>query len=249
MFSTSIARRLGLAALGLGSLAATVAAGPPTTPPQKGVGINIANIDPSVKPCEDFFHYASGNWLKNNPIPAAESRWGAFNELANNNNATLRAILDDAAKNAAKAPKGSNAQKVGDFYASAMDSTAIDAAGLKYLKPHLDRIMAINSLADEQKLLADPKGHVGSVWFGSGVGQDEKISTQYAVYLGQGGLTLPDRDYYLKDDARSKAIRAAYRTTKSIFSKCWATTRPRLRKTPLPSPVSKPAWPRPARAV
>ncbi|MBH8567694.1 M13 family metallopeptidase [Microvirga sp. STS02] len=214
MFSTSLVRRLSLAALGLGSLAATVAAGPPTktgpTPPQKGVGINIANIDPSVKPCEDFFHYASGNWLKNNPIPAAESRWGSFNELANNNNATLRAILEQAAKNAPKAAKGSNAQKVGDFYASAMDSAAIEAAGLKYLKPHLDRIMAINSLADEQKFLADPKAHAGSVWFGSGVGQDEKISTQYAVYLGQGGLSLPDRDYYLKDDARSKAIRAAY---------------------------------------
>ena len=209
-----MARRFSLAVLGLGGIAAAVAAGPPTkpapTPPQKGVGINIANIDPSVKPCEDFFHYASGNWLKNNPIPAAESRWGSFNELADHNNATLRAILTSAAANAAKAAKGSNAQKVGDFYGSAMDSVAIEKAGLKYLQPHLDRIMAINSLADEQKLLADPKAHVGSVWYGSGVGQDEKISTQYAVQLGQGGLSLPDRDYYLKDDARSKAIRTAY---------------------------------------
>ncbi|GAB3744565.1 M13 family metallopeptidase [Hymenobacter agri] len=211
-----MARRLSLAVLGLGGLAAAVAAGPPTktgpTPPQKGVGINIANIDPSVKPCEDFFHYASGNWLKNNPIPDAQSSWGAFNELIDRNQATLRTILTNAAANAAKAPKGSNAQKVGDFYASAMDSTAIDAAGLKYLKPHLDRIMAINSLADEQKFLADPKSHAGNVWLSSGVGQDEKISTQYAVYFNQGGLGLPDRDYYLKDDARSKAIRAAYRT-------------------------------------
>ncbi len=209
-----MARRLSLAVLGLGGIAAAVAAGPPTkpapTPPQKGVGINIANIDPSVKPCEDFFHYASGNWMKNNPIPAAESRWGSFNELADHNNVTLRAILTSAAANASKAAKGSNAQKVGDFYGSAMDSVAIEKAGLKYLKPHLDRIMAINSLADEQKLLADPKAHVGSVWYGSGVGQDEKISTQYAVQLGQGGLSLPDRDYYLKDDARSKAIRTAY---------------------------------------
>ncbi|WP_460502037.1 M13 family metallopeptidase [Hymenobacter agri] len=216
MRSTSMARRLSLAVLGLGGLAAAVAAGPPTktgpTPPQKGVGINIANIDPSVKPCEDFFHYASGNWLKNNPIPDAQSSWGAFNELIDRNQATLRTILTNAAANAAKAPKGSNAQKVGDFYASAMDSTAIDAAGLKYLKPHLDRIMAINSLADEQKFLADPKSHAGNVWLSSGVGQDEKISTQYAVYFNQGGLGLPDRDYYLKDDARSKAIRAAYRT-------------------------------------
>ncbi|MDO7854274.1 M13 family metallopeptidase [Hymenobacter convexus] len=214
MSSNCITRRLGLAVLGLGSLVATNASAQTAKPAstQKGVGINIANIDPSVKPCEDFFHYASGNWLKNNPIPAAETRWGSFQELANNNRATLRAILEQAAKNAPTAAKGSNAQKVGDFYASAMDSMAIEKAGLKYLKPHLDRIMAINSLADEQKFLADPKAHAGSVWFGSGVGQDEKISTQYAVYLGQGGLSLPDRDYYLKDDARSKAIRAAYQT-------------------------------------
>ena len=216
MIAITRARQLGLAVLGLGSLAATIAAGPPTkpapTPPQKGVGINIANIDPSVKPCEDFFHYASGNWLKNNPVPAAESRWGSFNELADHNNATLRAILNDAAKNAAKAPKGTNAQKVGDFYASAMDSMAIETAGLKYLQPHLNRIAAIKTLDEMQHFLADPKAQAGSVWFGSGVGPDEKISTQYAVQLGQGGLSLPDRDYYLKDDARSKSIRAAYDT-------------------------------------
>ncbi|WP_201986682.1 M13 family metallopeptidase [Hymenobacter rubidus] len=210
MFSISIARRLGLAVLGLGGAAALVSAGPPTTPPQKGVGITIANIDPSVKPCEDFFHYASGNWLKNNPIPAAESRWGSFNELANNNNATLRTILEAAAKNAAKAPKGSNAQKVGDFYASAMDSAAIEAAGLKYLQPHLNRIAAIKDLNEMQRFLADPKAQAGNVWYGAGVGQDDKISSQYAVQIGQGGLSLPDRDYYLKEDGRSKAIRAAY---------------------------------------
>ena len=210
MNSTSIARRLGLTLLGLSSLAATTASAQTTA--QKGVGITIANIDPLVKPCEDFFHYASGTWLKKNPIPAAESRWGSFNELADYNNATLRAILNDAAKNAAKAPKGSNAQKVGDYYASAMDSAAIDAAGLKYLKPFLDRIAAIKDLSEMQRFLADPKAHAGSVWFNAGVSQDEKISSQYAVYIGQGGLSLPDRDYYLKDDARSKAIRTAYDT-------------------------------------
>ncbi|HEX8503901.1 MAG TPA: M13 family metallopeptidase [Hymenobacter sp.] len=214
MISTFIARRLSLAVLGLSTLATTVAEAQTTKPAatQKGVGINVANIDPSVKPCEDFFHYASGNWLKNNAIPDAQSSWGAFNELIDRNQATLRTILTNAAATSAKAAKGTNAQKVGDFYASAMDSVAIEKAGLKYLKPHLDRIMAINSLADEQKFLADPKAHAGNVWLNSGVGQDEKISTQYAVYLNQGGLSLPDRDNYLKDDARSKAIRAANRT-------------------------------------
>jgi len=180
------------------------------TAPAKGVGINPANIDQSVQPCDNFFQYANGSWLKNNPVPAAESRWGSFNELADRNNATQKAILEELARNAATAPKGSNAQKVGDFYASAMDTMAIEAAGTKYLKPYLDRIMGIKTLAEMQKFLADPTAHAGSVWFNSGVGQDEKISTQYAVQFYQGGLTLPNRDYYLNEDARSKSIRAAY---------------------------------------
>ena len=175
-------------------------------------GINPANIDPSVSPCDDFFHYASGSWLKNNPIPPAESRWGSFQELANTNNATQKAILEDLARKAGTAPKGSNEQKVGDFYAAAMDTAAIDAAGLKYLQPYLNRIAALKTLPQMQKFLADPTAHAGSVWYGMGVDVDAKASTQYAVQFGQGGLTLPDRDYYLKDDARSKAIRTAYQT-------------------------------------
>ena len=199
---------LAVAALGL-------AAGTPAlaqTTPAKGVGINPANIDSSVQPCDNFFQYANGSWLKNNPVPAAESRWGSFNELADRNYATQKAILEELSRNAATAKAGSNAQKVGDFYASAMDTVAIEKAGLTYLKPYLDRIMALKTLPEMQAFLADPKAHAGSVWFNSGVGQDEKISTQYAVQFYQGGLTLPDRDYYLKEDARSKNIRAAYQT-------------------------------------
>ena len=216
MNSTSIARRLRLAALGLGSLVATNAVAQTAKPAagagQKGIGINLANMDMSVNPCEDFHQYASGNWLKNNPVPAAESRWGSFNELYSNNQVILRRILEEASKNSSKAAKGSNLQKVGDFYGSAMDSAAIEAAGLKYLQPHLNRIAAIKDLGEMQRFLADPKAHAGSVWYGFGVGPDSKNSTQYAVQMGQGGLTLPDRDYYLKDDARSKTIRTAYET-------------------------------------
>jgi putative endopeptidase len=216
MFSTSMARRLSLAVLGLGGLAVAVAAGPPTktgpTPPQKGVGIDLANMDLTVNPCEDFYHYASGNWLKNTPVPAAESRWGSFNVLYGHNQLVLRDILDEAVKKAGTAAKGTNAQKVGDYYASAMDSVAIEAAGLKYLQPHLNRIAAIKDLSEMQRFLADPKAHTGGVWYGFYVGQDDKISSKYAVQMGQGGLTLADRDYYLKDDARSKAVRAAYET-------------------------------------
>ena len=177
----------------------------------KPVGIDPANIDKSVKPCDNFFLYANGNWLKNNPIPAAESGWGSFNELADHNYATQKAILQDLSAHASTAKPGSNAQKVGDFYASAMDTMAIEAAGLKYLQPYLTRIKSLKNLGEVQAYLADPKTVSGG-WYEMGVGQDEKISTQYAVQFYQGGLTLPDRDYYLKDDTRSKAIRAAYKT-------------------------------------
>ncbi|WP_223650101.1 M13 family metallopeptidase [Hymenobacter psoromatis] len=218
MSSTTTMSRLALATLGLGGLAATTAFGPPKkpTPPQQGVGINLANIDQSVAPCEDFYHYANGNWIKSNPVPAAETRWGAFNELADRNIAVEKRILVKAAADRAAKP-GTNEQKVGDFYAAAIDSAAIEAAGLKYLQPRLTQIAGLKSLAAIQQYMADPKSFsVG--WYGMGVGQDSKNSTQYAVQLRQGGLGLGDRDYYLKEDGRSKTIRAAYKAyMTSIF--------------------------------
>ncbi|OUJ73287.1 M13 family metallopeptidase [Hymenobacter crusticola] len=177
---------------------------------QTGVGINLANIDKSVAPCDDFFQFANGNWIKNNPIPASETSWGSFNELRNRNRVVARRILEKAAADRSAKP-GSNLQKVGDFYAAAMDSVAVEKAGLKYLQPHLAQINAIQDVAGVQRYLADPK-NIGKGWYGLGVGQDSKNSSVYAVQMSQGGLTLPDRDYYLKEDARSKTIRAAYRT-------------------------------------
>ncbi|MBC6610847.1 M13 family metallopeptidase [Hymenobacter sp. BT507] len=175
----------------------------------KGTGLNVANIDKSANPCDNFFQFASGSWLKNNPIPDAESRWGSFNELADKNNAVMRQILDEAAANTTAA-KGSNAQKVGDYYASAMDSVAIDKAGLKYLQPELNKIAAVKDMKALQAEIAREQTIGTGAFYYSGVGQDDKISSQYAVSLYQGGLSLPDRDYYLKDDARSKSIRTAY---------------------------------------
>jgi len=179
-------------------------------PSTGGTGISLANLDRSVSPCDNFFQFASGTWLKNNPIPAAETRWGAFNELADRNQAIERRILEKAANDRMARP-GTNLQKVGDFYAAAMDSVAIEKAGLKYLQPRLNQIAAINDLPTMQHYLTDPRSF-GTGWYGFGISQDSKNSTQYAVRMGQGGLTLPDRDYYLKDDPRSKAIRAAYQT-------------------------------------
>ncbi|MDF7812578.1 M13 family metallopeptidase [Hymenobacter sp. YC55] len=184
------------------------AAAAPAVP---GVGLDLAGRDLSVSPCDDFFHYAGGTWLKNTPIPAAQTSWGSFNILRDQNNAALRSILQEAAANTS-APKGSNVQKVGDFYASAMDSVAIEKAGLKYLQPELARIQAVKDLKSLQNaLVRQQKLQTRSV-FGLGVNQDRKKSTEYALYISQGGITMPDRDYYLKDDARSKAVRAAYVT-------------------------------------
>ncbi|MBD2715601.1 M13 family metallopeptidase [Microvirga sp. STR05] len=186
-------------------------AAPAEEPIVPGVGLNVANRDLTASACDNFDQYASGNWYKNNPIPAAEVRWGAFNELADKNNAVMRQILEEAAANTSAA-KGSNAQKVGDFYATAMDTVAIEKAGLKYLKPELDRIAAIKDLKGLQAEIVRQQLEGTGAFFSSGVGQDEKKSTEYAVQIYQGGLSLPDRDYYLKDDARSKGIRSAYTT-------------------------------------
>ncbi|TGE21206.1 M13 family peptidase [Hymenobacter aquaticus] len=191
--------------------AATTTPAPATQPVVKGVGLDVANIDPSVSACDNFFQYASGTWLKNNPIPAAESRWSSWNTLINQNEAVMRQILEEAAANRS-ATKGSNLQKVGDFYASAMDSMAIEKAGITPLKPELSRIAAIKDLKGLQTALARQQMLQTRSVLSVGVNQDRKKSTEYAVYLTQGGLSMPDRDYYLKEDARSKQVRAAYLT-------------------------------------
>jgi len=178
-------------------------------PMDMGRGLDLANMDTTVSPCTDFYQYANGGWVKNNPIPASESRWGSFNELAERNNAVLRGLLTEAASNAA-APKGSAAQLIGDFYAAGIDSAAADKAGISPIKPELDKVAAIKSTEDLAKTVADLKTKGVSGFFNMYVSQDDKVSTQYALQASQGGLGLPDRDYYLKDDERSKTVRTEY---------------------------------------
>src|SRR6202795_475078 len=109
-------------------------------------GFDTANLDKTCKPCDDFYQFAMGGWMKSNPIPAEYSSWGTFTQLADKNEQNLRQILDEAVS--AKASAGSNEQKVGDFYASCMDTTAIDAAGIKPLEPELARIAEIKNVTD-----------------------------------------------------------------------------------------------------
>ncbi|QMU28924.1 M13 family metallopeptidase [Adhaeribacter radiodurans] len=174
-----------------------------------GVGLDPANLDTTQSPCADFFQYANGGWIKNNPVPAAERRWGSFEELADKNYAVQRNILTEAAANTS-APKGSNSQKVGDFFGSGMDSTAIEQSGITPLKPYFDKVAAIKDAKGLLTTVAQLKKSGISGMFSFYVGQDDKKSTEYAIFLNQGGLGLPDRDYYLKEDERSKNIRAEY---------------------------------------
>jgi putative endopeptidase len=171
--------------------------------PQIGdFGFDMAGRDTTVTPGTDFFDYANGGWVKNTPIPQDRSSYGMFHVLQDLSLTRTRTILDAAAKT----PN----DKVGTFYTSFMDQAAVDAKGAAPVKPWLTAIKATKdktALATEIARL-QRQGAGGLV--GVGVGQDDKDPTSYAVSLGQGGIGLPDRDYYLKDDAKLATIRTAY---------------------------------------
>ncbi len=171
-------------------------------------GIDKNNFDTSVAACTDFYQHANGGWEKHNPIPAAYSSWGMMNELSERNLAVLHTILDDAAK--AKAKPGSTQQKIGDFYASAMDEAGIEQAGIVPLKADLAEIAALKDRKDLLALINRWHANGLSVLFGFGKEADLKNSAMNIAYATQGGLGLPDRDYYTKDDADSKALRDKY---------------------------------------
>ncbi|OJW14951.1 M13 family metallopeptidase [Mucilaginibacter sp. 44-25] len=179
-------------------------------PPKKF--IDPANMDLSVKPGDDFFEYANGGWIKQNAIPAKETRWGSFNILRQENTDRLLSLLNEVSKNP-NSPKGSLKQRVGDLYASGMDSLAIEKKGYSPIKPDLQRIDKISDLNGViNELVYERMNGIGSPLFGFGVGQDSKHVDNYITQLRQGGTSLPDRDNYLKDDARSKKIQDALKT-------------------------------------
>jgi putative endopeptidase len=172
-------------------------------------GVDPANLDTSVKPCEDFYAFANGGWLKSHTIPSDKSRFGAFEEVNERNRAILQKILTETSAKTTW-PKGSIQQKVGDFYASGMDEATIDKRGLAPMKPVFATIESLKDGRQLPALLAKLHAQGLPGGFGFFVRQDAKASTRYLGYLGQGGTGLPDRDYYLKDDARSRDIRTHY---------------------------------------
>ena len=174
------------------------------------------DLDATVNACTDFNQYVNGGWLKKNPIPPAYSGWGVSNVLAEANRDKLRDILEAAAKS--KAKPGSIDQKIGDYYTSCMDEAAVEKAGLTPLQPELDRIEKIASVDDLQADVAHLQSMGFSSIFNFGSAQDRRNSAEVILSAGQGGLGMPDRDYYLKDDPKSKQIRDDYATyVKTIF--------------------------------
>lgn len=188
---------------------ASAPAAGPSAPAAPAKAVDPANADPATAACVDFYQHANGGWLKANPIPADKSRWGAFEELADRNRAVLKGILEETA---AKTdwPKGSPRQKVGDFYASGMEVEAIEKAGTKPLEAWLAKVDSLKGADALPALLADLHGSGVRAGYGFFVGQDQKESTRYVPMLSQGGLGLPDRDYYVKDDPKSKELREKY---------------------------------------
>jgi len=166
------------------------------------------DLDTSVAACTDFNQYANGGWYKKNPIPAAYSNWGVSNVLAEQNREMLRQILETAAKSDAQ--PGTNDRKIADYYASCMNESLAEEQGLKPVQPELERIAAIKDVAGLQSELAHLRAGGFNPLFGFGAQQDKKNSEEVIAAAFQGGLGMPDRDYYLKQDPKSTEIRAEY---------------------------------------
>src|ERR1700761_2451690 len=166
------------------------------------------NMDRTVKPGDDFFLYANGGWIKRNPIPPAYSSWGIGNEVGEEIKLRLKKITEDAM--AANAPVGTASQKIGDFYYSGLDTVTIEKAGIKPIQPLLSMVDEIKDVNDVVHVSAYLNTYGTRGIIGAGVGQDAKNSSKNIVQLRQGGIGLPNRDYYFRTDARTTRIRDEY---------------------------------------
>jgi endothelin-converting enzyme/putative endopeptidase len=172
--------------------------------------LDVSAMDRTADPCEDLYQYSCGGWMKNNPLPGDQASWSVYGKLSEDNQRYLWGLLAAAAKPGAQ--RSATEQKIGDYFDACMDVDAVEATGASPLTADLDRIAAIESVNDLGGYLGSihSRAATSSMLFGTGVEQDARDSSIQIMALYAGGLGLPDRDYYLKDDARSKELRAQY---------------------------------------
>ncbi len=175
--------------------------------PRKQPVLDTASMDTTVDPCADFYTYSCGGWMKKNPIPPDQSNWGAYSKLQDDTLLQLRSLLEAAAQ--AGESRSANEQKIGDYFSACMDESAVDALGAKPLAPTLAEIAALNNKRDLAAWVAGaPSASI--YFFRYSSSQDFRDSTRQIAWIDQGGLGLPDRDFYFKDDAKSLDLRKAY---------------------------------------
>ncbi|KDC55065.1 M13 family metallopeptidase [Pseudoalteromonas sp. S3431] len=212
MAAASIALALGLVGCGEKQQETKVTDTPVVTAPAEKpleLGIELANMDSSVRAQDDFYYHVNGQWLAKTEIPGDKSNYGSFSQLYDESQKAMKIALESAAANKA-AKKGSDEYKIGAFYKSYMNKNARNELGITPLQPSLDTIDSVKSKADLVGLMAKIQKQGGTLPFGWFVNNDAKNSSEYALYLSQSGLGLPDRDYYLKDDEKFTKIRASY---------------------------------------
>jgi putative endopeptidase len=176
--------------------------------PPAEVRFSVDMLDKSIDPCNDFYAYACSKWLAKNPIPSDRSSWGRFNELQQRGEFIVREILEKASVDAPG--RSASQQKIGDYYASCMDETAIEKAGTKPLERTFHNIAAMQSKADLAPELVRLHGQGADVLFGFDSGSDFKNASEIIAQVDQGGMGMPDRDYYFKDDPKSVELRKKY---------------------------------------
>lgn len=209
--------------LSIASLAIMASCAAPAPQKVGEAAFDVKYIDTTVAACDDFFQHTAGGWIAENPIPETETRWGRFNLLRENNKIRVKSILEEVS--AGTYEKGSDEQLIGDLFASAMDSISRNEQGIDPLLPYLEEVVGVASLEDLFTLMGKNKFNGIGAPLSMYVSTDAKDSKAHALYVGQSGIGLPDRDYYLREDSASLVLQQQYRDhiakVSSLVGKQW----------------------------